>query len=321
MLVNERKIIVCCPHVVTGGPELLHQLVHELRSIGRDAYIAYYPFDQKFSCPEPYRKYDVPQGELVDDENTFILLPEVVTAFARKIKKARVGIWWLSVDYYFPVTHQSKLRDFYSRYMSLIRGRLPLRKMRGLMHFTQSAYAAFFLEQEGIQSVPLSDYLSQDHLGNVYNGDGSDKADIIVFNPKKGQRQTNDLIARYPALHFVPIENMTPRQVSTLLHSAKIYVDFGHHPGKDRPPREAAIAGCCVITSCKGSAKFYKDLPIPEKYKLDDGCATGLDDFRSLVSSIFSDFNKHTIDFAPYREKILQEPEIFKFQVKDIFGC
>lgn len=320
MLISEQKIIVCCPHAVTGGPELLHQLVHELRELGRDACIAYYPFDKKYTCPDAYKKYNAPQGKLIDEEGTFILLPEVATAFARKIRKAKVGIWWLSVDYYFPVTHQSKLKDIYGRCMSLIRGRLPLRSMRGLVHFTQSAYAEDFLKKAGIHSVPLSDYLGQDHLLNVYNGDGSDKLDIIVFNPKKGQRQTKALMERYPNLRFLPIQNMTSIQVSQLLHKAKVYVDFGHHPGKDRPPREAAIAGCCVVTGRKGAAKFHKDLPIPEKYKLDHNSLNYLDDFGLLVSSIFSDFNKHATSFIPYRDDILQEPQKFKSQVRYIFG-
>lgn len=36
------KIYVVCPvSIVTGGAELLHQFVDELRRLGRDAYISY----------------------------------------------------------------------------------------------------------------------------------------------------------------------------------------------------------------------------------------------------------------------------------------
>jgi hypothetical protein len=305
--------------MVTGGPELLHQLVHELRSLGREAYIAYYPFDQEFSCPLPYRKYDVQQSKIVDDNNTFILLPEVATHLVRRIKKARVGIWWLSVDNYFPIMHNSKLKDIYSRYISLVLGRLPMKSMKGILHFAQSDYAFHFLKEAGIYSVPLSDYLSHDHLVDAYNGDGSDKSDIIVFNPKKGRNKTKHLLKRYPNFSFAPIENMTQIQVSKLLKTAKIYMDFGHHPGKDRLPREAAVAGCCVITGRKGSANYFKDMPIPSKYKLDDGSKEYIEKFGALATSIFSDYSGHSIEFSHYRDHILQEQVEFKLQVSAIF--
>ena len=67
-------------------------------------------------------------------------------------------------------------------------------------------------------------------------------------------------------LDWVPIENMTPREVGELLASAKVYVDFGEHPGRDRIPREAALAGCVVITGTRGSAGNGIDIPIPSEY-------------------------------------------------------
>lgn len=320
MHVPEKKIIVCCSQAVTGGPELLHQLVHELRSHGRDATISYYPFDRPFSCPEPYKKYDAPQSQLFDDEDTFIVIPETATFLINKIKNARIGIWWLSVDNYLLAKHQSKFKDIYLRYKSLIRHRQPMRNMRHLLHFTQSAYAGSFLEKAGIKTFPLSDYLARSHLVNIYQGGFKDKENIIVYNPMKGQRQTQALMKENPNLEFRPIQNMTPIQVAELLHKAKIYIDFGHHPGKDRPPREAAIAGCCVITGRKGSAMFYEDIPIPDKYKLDDTNNSYIEKFPTLVSNIFEDFANCSNEFESYRQKILKEPELFKMQVGEIFG-
>lgn len=48
-------------------------------------------------------------------------------------------------------------------------------------------------------------------------------------------------------LNFKPIINMTRDEVIRELQRAKVYIDFGNHPGKDRIPREAAILGCCAI--------------------------------------------------------------------------
>ena len=45
------------------------------------------------------------------------------------------------------------------------------------------------------------------------------------------------------------------------------YIDFGPHPGMDRLPREAALAGCIVLTNREGAANFAKDVPLPEEFK------------------------------------------------------
>lgn len=318
--VNERTIVVCCPHAVTGGPELLHQLVHELREIGRNAHIAYYPFEQTFTCPEPYKKYNAPQGPLIDEDDTFVLVPEPATWIIRRLTKARMGVWWLSVDNYFLALRQSMLKDVYHRCRSLITGRVPLSRMRHLVHFTQSHYAGMFLAKAGIRSTPLTDYLGSEHLVRPFVQGTKTKEDFVAFNPRKGQKQIKALMRAYPGTQFVPIQDMSPKQVAELLGRAKVYVDFGHHPGKDRPPREAAMAGCCVITGRRGAACYPEDVPIPDKYKLDDRRTEYVEQFGELVSRIFSDFDSHVRDFDDYRIRILDEPAAFKKQVMSIFG-
>jgi len=320
MLVPEPKIIVCCSQGISGGPELLHQLVHELRCNGREAYIAYYPFETPFSCPDAYKKYDAPQSRLTDDSSTFVVVPETATWVAKHVHKARVGVWWLSVDNYFLASHNSKIRDLCFHYLSLLKTRLPIFRIRSFLHFSQSFYAEKFLENLSISSCRLTDYLSKEHFDNRFLGDAGEKEDIVVFNPLKGQKKTKLLISRYPAIKFIPIQNMTSREVADLLRRAKIYIDFGHHPGKDRPPREAAMAGCCVITGRGGSAQYHNDLPVPEKYKLDDKTSAFVNDFGMLAESIFKSFSVHAKEFDAYRSKVLNEPKVFREQVLAIFG-
>ena len=320
MLVPESKIIVCCSMGTSGGPELLHQLVHELRSNGREAHICYYPFETPFKCPSEYRKYDAPQIQLTDDPNTFILVPETATWIAKNVNDARVGIWWLSVDNYFLAKHNSKIKDLYLRYKSLIRARLPIFRVRHLLHFSQSYYAEKFLQKFSIKSHRLTDYLSEEHFANHFSGEGCEKENIIAYNPLKGYKKTQLLINKYPEIDFIPIQNMTSREVAKLLGRAKIYIDFGHHPGKDRPPREAAMAGCCIITGRSGSAQYHDDLSILEKYKLDDTTVAYIHDFGILSEQIFENFSSHAQEFDGYRLKILNEPEVFKQQVRSIFG-
>ena len=71
----------------------------------------------------------------------------------------------------------------------------------------------------------------------------------------------------FKKFNFIPIQGMSSIEVANLLESAKIYIDFGNHPGKDRLPREAVLSGCCIITNSKGSAKNSVDICISKKYK------------------------------------------------------
>ena len=108
---------------------------------------------------------------------------------------------------------------------------------------------------------------------------------------------------------------MTPLLIKKLMLNSKIYIDFGHHPGKDRIPREAALCGCCVITGFKGSAMFFDDVNIFEQYKFEED----LSNFSSLIEDIFNNFEIHHNQFSFYRKQIELEEEQFKLEIKKIF--
>jgi hypothetical protein len=304
-------IFVCCPgDLTTGGPELLHQLVDALREIGHKAYIVYFPFDRKFSCPIAYLGYNAPQGSIEDRPSSLIIHPEVCTMNLRSIKRAQVAIWWLSVDNFLQDRRQTLTR----------RVRLFVRMMlfRKYRHFVQSDYAADFLAQYWIKSEFLTDYLGASHRApKAY---AMRRKNVIVYNPKKGNDVIRKLIENNPEIAFKAIEKLTSDEVAELLSTAKLYVDFGAHPGKDRLPREAAMAGCCVVTGLRGSAAFHKDVPIPQAYKLEEKSDEFLRRFRGLVEDIFQNFEKHNQKFEEYRNIIHREPEVFRQQVQAIFG-
>lgn len=162
----------------------------------------------------------------------------------------------------------------------------------------------------------LSEYLNEDFLKS--QTDLSHKQNIVVYNPKKGYSFTRKVIKRAKDIEFVPIINMTRQQVVETLQKAKVYIDFGNHPGKDRIPREAAILGCCVITGKRGSAAFYEDVPIPEEYKFDDKYEN-ISEIINKVKDCFENFDNRYKDFDHYREVIKQEPQKFVEDLKKIF--
>jgi len=101
--------------------------------------------------------------------------------------------------------------------------------------------------------------------------------------------------------------------------TAKAYIDFGHHPGKDRLPREAALHGTCVITGLYGSAGNTVDIPILDRYKLDPESIHFFSQFQLLITDIFQNFDACQKQFEDYRTIIAAEPLLFTKQVHAAF--
>jgi hypothetical protein len=324
------KIFVLCPGgLVTGGAELLHQLVDRLRCSGKVAHISYLPANQAFTLPEAYRHYDAPQSVVQDEAGNLVVFPEICTRHSKRIRHAQCAIWWLSVDNYFrfPQNHRFDYRlthvranGFYDplRYLAAMIRNRSLYSMRTLRHFAQSRYAQDYLRRKGIEAVMLSDYLSAEHF--LETNEYEDKQDIIVFNPKKGSEVTARLQRALPGYRFVPIQGLNAQGVAQLLRSAKVYIDFGHHPGKDRPPREAAMAGCCVIVGGAGASAPGLDYLVPASCRLDPAAPGFVDAFRGLVDRIYLDYPAMARDIEPWRAAIRREPADFESQVAVIFG-
>lgn len=318
-MIAAKRIIICSPNQASGGPELLHQLVHQLRGMGCDAYICYYPFGGLYSCPAPYADYDAPQSAFVDDPNVFVIVPETSTWIVRDLKKAKSAVWWLSVDNYFLAKRESSLQDAWMYFYSLLQNRLPLFLLRKKIHFAQSFYAKKFLLEHGLQALDLSDCLGSAHLFFPVQDGGCKKENIVAYNPRKGMKRMRLLIERLPDFRFVPILNMSAEQVRSLLSRAKVYVDLGHHPGKDRPPREAVMAGCCVFTNRRGSAAFYEDIPIPDFYKIDDEVWNYWGVLAEKIEYVFNNYGRCKSDFDGYRDTVAREPLVFDSQIRAIF--
>ena len=104
--------------------------------------------------------------------------------------------------------------------------------------------------------------------------------------------------------------------MTRLLIKSKIYIDFGYHPGKDRAPREAVLFGNCLITNYKGSAGFYDDVTISNKFKFYEKYQN-LKNINKLIYSIFDKYPKYFKDKIKYQKKILKENQNETKQVKN----
>ena len=67
-------------------------------------------------------------------------------------------------------------------------------------------------------------------------------------------------------------------------------------------PRECAINGCCIITGKKGSAAFFEDIPIKNKYKFLDNDKS-IPDIVATIRWSLKNYEQATTDFDDYRKK------------------
>lgn len=314
------KIYIACPaNYASGGPELLHQLCHTLRSKNLPVYMYYYS-SKKITqyIHDAYTNYNIAYvTEITDDPNNILIVPETKTKIALRYKHLKKIVWWLSVDNYFYNTGNTKdkLKNKFKMIFNFNRLKNPK-----ILHFYQSYYAKDFLIKNGFHSENLfylSDYLNDAFIEECQSTDYSKKENIILYNPKKGFEVTEKLMDNAPDLNWVAIENMSREQVIALLKSAKVYIDFGNHPGKDRIPREAAIAGCCIITNMRGSAAFDEDVRISSEFKINEN--QNISFITQKIHNCIDNYETVIQSFESYRDFILQEHQTFIDQTFSIF--
>lgn len=324
-----RTVLIACPgNAMTAGPEAIHQLASDLIRLGHNAAVVYFPFSREFQTPEPYKKYSVPIVKYRDVEGELIIFPEIVTTYALKVRHAEAGIWWMSVNNYTCVRYGYVWRDKLRYLKNLAKGLRPLggiKALNKLKHFAQSYYALDFLKSNGITGQLLSDpiplYTSNKYLKSLqHQYANAVRSNIILYNPHKGKKVVQSLVAHFPQWQFFPLAGFNREELAQQFLKSKLYIDFGHHPGKDRLPREAAIHGCCVITSLYGSAANSLDINIPSTYKIDPCSPHFIEHFQAQVHLIFNRFEECAKEFANYRSTIAQEQIEFDRQIEYAFA-
>lgn len=325
------KIYVLCPaYSKTGGPELLHQLVKKLNDLDINATITYFDIREE---DKNYRnsefdiytdKYSL-VNEIEDKENNVLIIPEILNSIhiSKKFKKIQKIIWWLSVDNFlkgYGISKPLKILGIKAYIKMFFKGKILLnfgyiRKIQ--YHLCQSYYAIDFLKNKKIKNISyLSDYINKSFLET--NNENVAKEDIILYNPKKGLKFTKKIMEQSKELNWVPIQNLTTKQVRELLLKSKVYIDFGNHPGKDRFPREAAMCGCCVITGKRGSANFYEDVPIEAEFKYEDK-QKNIPKIVEKIQQTVKYYDKEKVKFNNYITFIKNEERQFEEDVKKIF--
>lgn len=262
--------------VRTGGPEACHQLSDALVEQGFDARMVYYDMRQignivsiphkdrpnqgglSFGLREntiaDYAGYKTkPAAEAPDEPNAIIVLPESIAHLAAFYTRATVLVWWLSVDNAFgALAHVSdEARGLYGGI------NLNLLRRPNVKHASQSLYASGVIDALQFANVgPLSDYtVDMSNLARPLPT--TERPGLVAF--ATGWKVTADVDALIeqvrtidPEIECVKIQGMSRPQVAALFARARVYVDLGCFPGKDRAPREAVSMGCAPMVSQSG---------------------------------------------------------------------
>ena len=327
------RVVVFCPaYTHSGGPELLHQLCYGLRNHGINAMMYYYEYSAERGNPVPscYEGYKNPYvTDYEESESDSVVIPETKPVYLKTIQKAKKFFWWLSVDNYYVATARSfgrklgftrKQAYFFKEKIHLIDYTRYLLK-NDVIHLVQSEYAkqnALGLGVPESRIHMLSDYINPVFIDNARrNMKKYKRENLVLYNPRKGFKFTKKLMKKMKEVKWIPLQGFSREEMSDIMLKAKVYVDFGNHPGKDRIPREAAISGCCIVTGKDGSAFYQKDVNIPEEYKFDKTD----DNIPQIVHTIYRLINNYdgSIDeFDEYRCQIEHEEKYFYEQIKSI---
>lgn len=325
-LTETSKVYIMCPaHAYSGGPTLLHQLGGRLQADGVDVAMYYWPLTAEKKVHPGYEKYSLPYIDAIDDcPDNVLIIPETLCGFVPQSLKIQRVLWWLSVDNWWKLTKE--FLQYYEQQAKAFDAE-PLPNVwalsdAGLTHWVQSEYAQRFLRVNGVPAekiLPVGDYLDETFLRRNETITKENRQDVVAFNPRKGMEFTRKLMDYAPDIAWRPVQDMTPEQVEEFLHTAKVYVDFGNHPGKDRIPREAVMAGGCLITGRRGAAANEVDIPIDEDLKFED-TEENIPNIIAKIRGLLANYEQEVERYAAYRQKIKQEPELFCQQVRVAMG-
>lgn len=283
------------------------QQIRELERLARKSPSAHagYAFGERRNPFPEYDHYKINVRDVApDDENTVIVFPETILDVAPAFKRSAKLIWWLSVD---------------NAFNALSRCNLNHLRHASAFHATQSAYAKHFIQPLGLNDVGmLSDYTSG--MFETAAPTARDPALVALSARPKVVSDLgaleNKVRALIPEAQFERIQKKTRAEVLDILGRAKVFVDLGCFPGKDRLAREASLLGCAVILGRAGAGAFEADYAIPEADRID---AWDLDAIAERIAAHVQSEQERQRNVERLRPTILRERDTFRAEAQAVF--
>jgi hypothetical protein len=304
-----RSIAILTPiGVETGGPEALHQLCHSLRKFGADAFLVPMKGTETASPVETYQSYNAPVRENYSSED-LLVVPEITPEISLSAKKSI--IWWLSVDNSPLFLSMFNMASNQSLEFDVERIKNHL-KSGSVKHFAQSFHAKNFLKQNfHLESKMLTDYISMDFVKK--SGRTVKESVTCSF---KGENFYREIQLQLPSVEIERIAGLNRREVLEKLNRSRLFIDFGNQPGRDRMPREAALAGSYVILNKRGAAANLNDAPLPKSAKISD---SDLDYSVSIIRKWLNRSPYPSPSQIFYRKWVEGQEKKFNQEVKKLF--
>jgi hypothetical protein len=194
----------------------------------------------------------------------------------------------------------------------------PAPQLESVRHLVQSAYARSFVEDWlGIRAQPLSDYTTAVAMPPLHAGR---RGPTICYNVAKGGETVRRVRQHVRSkVAWQPIAGMTRAQVLRTMSRSDIYLDLGHHPGKDRMPREAASLGAISLVLGVGAAANLHDYGIPSDHRI-DAHGDVERNAAAVIDRVLRDIDLHYQSQAEFRRTVRGERETFNREVRDAFG-
>ena len=175
-----------------GGLESLHQFVYVASFLGVKISCVYIPTQNILGNVNNFKKninlknYKIKiEREIDDTKNVCILVPETFIGYIRTIKKAKISIWWLSVNNYIDKINSENQQNF-KNYLLLLANLFKKKffsfinlnhyyksltlnelKNKNIIHLCQSYYSYEFLKKKKFKNLLMvRDFI---HIRNKKN--------------------------------------------------------------------------------------------------------------------------------------------------------
>lgn len=296
------EILVVCPgHVATGGTEALHLFCNELNKVD-DVHAQIFYWNIRGSADPAPKEFDEYGCEYVTDLpdgfDGAIVLPEIWANKAAEFS-CKKAIYWLGIDAYGAWTPEEERGAFLSD--------------DSIVHIAQSEYAWDFLYNLGIKRLVRCTDIVNRAFYEEYQEEP--RSNTILYNPAKSSAFMSELMGKCPEFEFKPITGMTRAEVIDTMRHAKLYVDFGAFPGRERIPREAALCGCCLITSRLGSAAFDEDFTHDYKFESKPSHIWAI---KRMMRKVLDDYDRCRGDFYQMRRKLRQDARLLPRNIRRV---
>lgn len=323
------KIVILVPCAArTGGPEACYQLSDSLLRQGFDAEVwPLAPEDQhslrraagsgaRFFRDAPsfpvrdnriddYRRYLCrPFPGCTRDASTVFVIPEIFAWAVPLFRGATVILWWLSVD---------------NAFEALARVNLNHLRQAHVRHACQSFYALRTVEALGFPARMLSDYSVVPDI-EVPAPDRRPMKICLNASPKvifNLEQLRSMLLEEEPVIEVVRIRDMPRHEIYRHFSSARLYVDLGQFPGKDRMVREALLLGANVLIARAGAGANPVDYVLADEFRWEFG---GPRELAARLLRMLRDPDAFGKRLAATRGLLRDEKTVFDREVREIFA-